>query len=297
MLDRPVAMPAQSVFSALAALGEGALWNPATQRLYWVDIEGWAFHTFDPATGRDQVFPTGARVGTVVPLPNGNVLVALQTGIHRLDTATGQLTCLANPLARPGLRFNDGKCDPAGRFWVGTFDLAHIEGGGTLYRYDPDGGLHVMLTGITNSNGIAWSLDRTTMYYIDTPTFTVQAFDYDHASGAIANPRVVVRFPAGEAFPDGMTLDAEGKLWVALWGGGAVHRYDPGTGRLLQAVPVPAPFTSSCAFGGPDLRTLYITTARGGLTPQQLASFPLSGNLFAATPGVSGVPACFFGGE
>ena len=289
------ALHAQSILAAQAALGEGALWNPETQQLYWVDIEGGALHVFDPATGQDRPYPTGQRIGTVVPMRSGNALVALQTGIHEIDLTTGQLTRRADPLTDNYLRFNDGKCDPAGRFWVGTFDLMQRPHAGTLYRHDPDGGTHAMLRRITNSNGIAWSLDKTTMYYIDTPTLAVQAFDYDDATGAIANPRVVIRFADGAGWPDGMTLDAEGKLWVALWGGGAVHRYDPATGALLQVVLVAAPFTSSCAFGGPGLKTLFITTARGGLTPPQCQEFPLSGNLFSIEPGVAGVPACFFG--
>ncbi|OGX83838.1 SMP-30/gluconolactonase/LRE family protein [Hymenobacter glacialis] len=289
-------MEAHAVLHAQAALGEGAVWNPTTQQLYWVDIEGHALHVFDPATGQDSSFPTGARVGTAVPMRNGNVLLALQTGIHELDLRTGHLKLLANPLTDSNLRFNDGKCDPAGRFWVGTFHMEQRPHAGTLYRFDPDGSLHVMLRGITNSNGIAWSLDHRTMYYIDTPTLTVQAFDYDNATGSIANPRVVIRFPEDEdGLPDGMTIDAEGKLWVALWCGAAVHRYDPGTGALLQQITVPAPFTSSCAFGGPDLATLYITTARDGFTPEQHEQYPLAGNVFAAVPGVAGVPACFFG--
>ena len=290
-------MQAKSILPAQASLGEGALWNPETARLYWVDIEGRALHIFDPATGHDQCIPTHKRIGTVVPMPGGNVLVALQTGIYRLDTGTGILTRLADPVTDEHLRFNDGKCDPAGRFWVGTFDLQQRPHAGTLYRFDPDGRTHVMLRHITNSNGIAWSLDYTTMYYIDTPTMAVQAFDYDNATGAIANPRVIVRFPAGRSGPDGMTIDADGKLWVAIWGGGTVHCYDPATGAQLAAVQVPAPFTSSCAFGGPGLKTLFITTARGGLTPQQLEEFPLSGNVFAVEPGVCGLPAYFFGGK
>lgn len=288
-------MQAHSVFPAQAILGEGALWNPATQQLYWVDIEGRAFHIFDPATGHDQCFRVPARVGTVVPTHDGNVLLALQTGIHRLAPHTGELTPLVNPITEPSLRFNDGKCDPAGRFWVGTLDLAQRSHAASLYRLDPDGSLHTILDGVTLSNGLAWSQDRTTMYYIDTPTLAVQAFDYDHATGAISNGRVAIRFPNNGCVPDGMTIDAEGMLWVALWGAGAVHRYDPATGLQLQTITVPAPFTSSCAFGGPELRTLYITTARHGLSKEELKEFPLSGNLFAAEPGVGGVPACFYG--
>ena len=291
----PLALHAESILPAQAALGEGALWNPETARLYWVDIEGRALHVFDPATGDDRHYPTGKRIGTVVPMRNGNALVALQTGIYELNLRTGQLTRRADPVTDENLRFNDGKCDPAGRFWVGTFDLLLRAHAGTLYRHDPDGSTHVMLRRITNSNGIAWSLDKTTMYYIDTPTLAVQAFDYDDATGCIAHPRVIIRIPEGSGGPDGMTIDAEGKLWVALWGAGRVHRYDPATGELLQVVEVPAPFTSSCAFGGPGLKTLFITTARGGLTPQQCHEFLLSGNVFAVEPGVAGVPAFFFG--
>lgn len=288
-------MQAESILHAQAALGEGALWNPETAELYWVDIEGRALHVFDPATGHDRRYPVGKRIGTVVPRRNGKALVALQTGIHEIDLNTGHLTRLADPVTDENLRFNDGKCDPAGRFWVGTFDLLGRAHAGTLYRFDPDGRTHVMLRRVTNSNGLAWSLDHRTLYYIDTPTLAVQAFDYDNATGNIANPRVVVRIPEGPGKPDGMTIDAEGQLWVALWGAGRVHRYDPGTGALRQVVTVPAPFTSSCAFGGEGLETLFITTARGGLTPQQAAEFPLSGDVFAVRPGVAGVPACFFG--
>ncbi|HEX8326826.1 MAG TPA: SMP-30/gluconolactonase/LRE family protein [Hymenobacter sp.] len=289
-------MRAHSVLHAQAALGEGALWNPETSQLYWVDIEGRALHIFNPATGNDRRLPTGKRVSTVVPMHDGHVLVALQTGLHRLDTGTGELTRLADPITDQNLRFNDGKCDPAGRLWVGTYDLQPRQHSGALYRYDPDGRIHVMRRRITNSNGLAWSKDRRTMYYVDTPTRAVQAFDYDDATGAIANPRDVITIPEDiDGEPDGMTIDAEDKLWVALFGAGAVHRYDPATGALLQEINVPAPNTSSCAFGGPDLKTLYITTARQGLTPKQLEEFPLSGNLFAAEPGVRGVRACFFG--
>ena len=289
---------AEPVLATQAVLGEGALWNPATQRLWWVDIEGRALHIFDPATGQDRLLTTGERVGTVVPTADGQALVALQSGIHKINLATGQLTLLFNPLTDPTLRFNDGKCDPAGRFWVGTYDLRERPGAGTFYRLDPDGSsgrLHIILRGITNSNGLAWSRDKTTFYYIDTPTLAVQAFDYDDATGAIANPRVIIRFPADAGWPDGMTIDAEGMLWVALWGGGLVQRFDPGTGALLQTVRVPAPQTSSCAFGGPGLRTLYITTARKGLSAAALAAFPHSGDVFAVVPGVAGVPAYFYG--
>jgi sugar lactone lactonase YvrE len=287
-------MEACSILPAQAALGEGPLWNPETQQLYWVDIDGCAFHVFDPASGQDRSFLMPARVGSAALMHHNSVLLALQNGIHQLNLASGHLTLLANPLTDHSLRFNDGKCDPAGRFWVGTYDMRLRAGTGTLYRLDPDGSLHVMLHGITTSNGITWSLDHSTMYFIDSPTLRVQAFDYDIASGSISNGRTIVRIARETGVPDGMTIDREGMLWVAVWGGGAIHRYHPGTGALLQVIKVPAPLTTSCTFGGPDLQTLYITSARKELSPEQLTQFPLSGNLFAVKPGVRGLPASFY---
>jgi len=280
--------PVRVLLPAQAELGEGAIWNPHDEKLYWVDIEGQALHIFDPATGHDRQLATNSRVGTVVPAEPGFVLVALQSGIHRMDTATGTLTQLTAPLDS-NVRFNDGKCDPAGRFWVGTLVLDDSHGGAVLYRLDADHRLRLVLDQVTISNGLIWTADRQTMYYIDTPTQTVQAFDYADATGAITNGRVVIRIPDGA--PDGMTIDADGNLWIALWGGGRVVCYDPRTGALLHTVPVPAPNPSSCAFGGPELKTLFITTARQGLSEEILRQFPHSGDLFCTTPGVAGVPA------
>ncbi len=284
-------MTANLILAAQARLGEGALWDGQRQCLFWVDIEGCALHAFDPATGHDRVWATPSRISTVVPYTATEVLVALQTGLHTLNLATGALTFLVNPIASPTLRYNDGKCDPAGRFWVGTLDLEQKPGAANLYCYDTDGSIRVVLDRITNSNGLAWSADARTMYYIDTPTQTVQAFAYDQATGRIANGRVLVQVPVADGFPDGMTLDADGNLWVALWGGGRVNCYHAATGELLHTVAVPAPNTSSCAFGGPGLKTLFITTAREGLNAAAVAEYPLSGNLFAVQPGVAGVLA------
>ncbi|MCB2408018.1 SMP-30/gluconolactonase/LRE family protein [Hymenobacter lucidus] len=297
MQNQPVTESAVRVaLPARAQLGEGAIWHPQEHKLYWVDIEGRSLHIFDPATGQARQLPTHSRVGTVVPAGPGQVLVALQSGLHRMNTETGALTLLVNPLTEPGLRFNDGKCDPAGRFWVGTLDMNDQPHRAALYRLDPDGSLHTMLTGITISNGLAWSSDNQTMYYIDTPTRTVQAFDYDHATGHISHGRVAIRIPEADGLPDGMTMDAEGQLWIALWGGGQVACYDPLTGEKCRAIAVPAPNTSSCAFGGPGLRTLFITTARQDLSPAQLAEYPLSGSVFAVEPGVAGIAANRYGG-
>lgn len=288
------AQDVQLVLDAKAILGEGALWDPLEQKLYWVDIEGRKLHIYDPATGNDRSLPTGEKVGTVVPVRGGGVLVALQNGVHKMNTRTGELTFLANAEKDPAVRYNDGKCDPSGRLWVGTM-AGHQEA--ALYRVDGDGSMHLLLDSVTCSNGIAWSADKKTMYYVDTPTFTVMAFDYDNATGEISNGRVAVKVPQGMGAPDGMTIDEEGKLWVAMWGGGCVARWDPQTGELLQKITVPGPHTTSCAFGGKNLETLYITTAREGMSAEQLRDYPLSGGVFAVQPGVRGVPAEFFEGE
>lgn len=288
---------AELVLDAKAMLGEGSIWHPKENKLYWIDIEGKSLHIYDPATGEDRQFPVGSRIGTVVPIENGGALVALQSGIHALDTKTGKLSFITNPLPDSNIRFNDGKCDPAGRFWVGSMALDSRRRGATLYRFDKDKSVHTMLDSVTISNGIVWTADKKTMYYNDTPTGTIQGFDYDDKTGAISNRRIAVRIPKGIGSPDGMTIDAEGNLWVALWGGGIVGKFNPVTGELLQRVKVPAPNVSSCAFGGKNLETLYITTARAWVNADKLKEFPLSGGLFSVKPGVKGVPANFYKGK
>lgn len=282
---------------AKAQLGEGALWHPTENKLYWVNIEGRTLHIYDPATRENSTFSVKERVGTVVPVAKGGALVALQNGIHFINTQTGTLRFITHPITDSHIRFNDGKCDPSGRFWVGSMHLAFTEGVASLYRMDTDQTVHKMLEGVTVSNGIAWTKDRKTMYYVDSHLGRIDAFDYNDADGAIANRRTVVTVPAGDGSPDGIALDTEGKIWAALWGANAVGRFDPETGQLLEKIEVPAPNVSSCAFGGKDLDTLYITTARGELTEAQLAAYPLSGGLFSAKPGVKGVPAEFYRGS
>lgn len=287
-------MEATLVLDAKATLGEGAIWHPAEKRLYWVDIEGRALHLYDPATEEDKVWPVGERVGTVVPVVNGGALVALQNGIHFIDTDTGELRCVINPLKADDIRFNDGKCDPAGRFWVGTMALDSREGAAVLYCMDYDGSIEQVLSKLTVSNGIVWTADRKTMYFIDTPTRKVQAFAYDQETGTIRKERDAFAIPESEGKPDGMTMDENGRLWIALYGGGGVGCWDPETGEMLLKVNVPAPHTTSCAFGGERLDTLYITTARDGLDKDQLQKYPQSGGVFAVRPDAKGVPANFF---
>ena len=284
---------------ARAQLGEGAIWNAARQRLHWIDIKGQRVFTYDPATGENLACGVGRMVGTVVPRARGGLMLAVHEGFAALDPIDGQLTLLPRPPEHDpaAVRFNDGKCDPAGRFWAGTMALTKGPRPlGRLYRLDADGSMQVLLRDVGTSNGLAWSLDRRTLYFIDTALVRVDAFDYDDATGAIANRRTAITIPPGIGRPDGSTLDAEGMLWIAMWDGWGVTRWDPQTGRLLQTVRLPVARVTSCAFGGPQLDVLYLTTARDGLTPDQLAAQPLAGGLFRICPGVRGVRALEYGG-
>lgn len=282
---------------AQAILGEGATWVAEQEKLYWVDILGQKIHRFDPATGVDQAFPVVQPIGALAPRRQGGLVLAMKHGLYFWDEASAQPEWIADPENdRPNNRFNDGKCDPTGRFWAGTMSEVGEPQAGSLYRLDPDRSLHKVLSGVTVSNGITWSLDARTMYYIDTPTLEIAAFDYDPISGQISNRRAVVRIGADEGYPDGMTIDAEGMLWVAMWEGWRVNRYDPRTGEKLDSIPLPAARVTSVAFGGEELDTLYITTARLQLSAGELAAQPHAGGVFRVKPGVRGFPAFSFAG-
>lgn len=290
-------LKAELVLRAQAITGEGPLWDNDLNQLWWVDIPAGEIRRFNLATGTDQVVVSiGQSIGAVVRRRKGGLLVAAQHGFFFVDAATGALTPITDPEADlPGNRFNDGKCDPAGRFWAGTMDIGvRRKGVGALYRLDADLSCHTMVTDVSISNGLAWSPDQHTMYYADTMTGTVDAFDYDVATGDIANRRPIVRIAEGG--PDGMAVDAKGNLWVAQWGGWQVGCYDPATGKKIEEIAVPAAQTASCAFGGAELNTLYITTAREGFSGDRVLREPLAGSLFAVKPGVRGLPAMDFAG-
>ena len=290
-------LEAELEFDARATLGEGPCWDAGAQRLYWVDIEQNRLHSYDPATGRDQAIDVGQRIGVAVKRQAGGLVLGLKSGFYAFDPATAALEPLALPEAHlPGNRFNDGKCDPAGRFWAGSLPLAEDHPGGSLYCLDVDLTVTRKIENITVSNGLAWSGDHRTMYFIDSPTRVVEAFDYDPATGAIANRRTVISIPGGWGYPDGMTINAENMLWVALWDGWAVTRWNPATGELIDKLALPVARVTSCAFGGPELDTLYITSARSRLSPEQLARQPLAGALFRCRPGVRGLEAWEFAG-
>jgi sugar lactone lactonase YvrE len=295
------ALSAECVLDCGCRLGEGPVWNAEQGRLDFVDIMDGRLHHFEPRSGRHTSTDVGEHIGAFAPRRGGGYVVAVQRGIGLLDAAGGPVELVAPVIADDDdLRMNDGKCDPQGRFWAGSMSYRFTAGAGTLWRLDADGSVHTMLTGLTISNGLDWTDDQGTMYFIDSMDFGVDALDFDAATGEVANRRRAVDVPDdptsphGLTVPDGMTLDAEGALWVAVHGAGEVRRYAPG-GELLQVVTIPPLSATSVAFGGEDLDELYITCA--GSYPE---GFPHDraneGGLFRCRPGVRGRPANLFAG-
>ncbi|WP_319499620.1 SMP-30/gluconolactonase/LRE family protein [uncultured Draconibacterium sp.] len=293
--SEPKSKQAELVLDTQSTLGEGSLWNYKTGELMWIDIKKEILNSYNPATGYNKEMFTGQMIGTVVPTESGNALVALQNGIYYFNMETGAKKLLVDPEADlPDNRFNDGKCDPSGRFWAGTISLSGKKEVAALYRFDRDTTIHKMVDKVSISNGIVWSADKTKMYYIDTPTQKVMAYDYDDATGEISNPEVAVDVPREMGSPDGMTIDENDNLWVALWGGSAVGCWNPATGELIDKIEVPAKNITSCAFGDEDMGTLYITSAREATSNEDLEKWPHAGGVFKYRPGVKGVPAFYF---
>jgi len=271
--------------------GEGPLWW--RDALYFIDIEGRAVHRYDPEHDTHRSWDVGQRVGTVVPRTRGGLVVAGDRGIFFLDEESGALSPVADPEAGiDGNRFNDGKCSPDGRFFAGTMSLTRKPGAARLYRLDPDLSLHEAFGPVTTSNGILWSADGRTCHYIDTPRREVLAFDYDPADGSLRHPRTAFSTAHIDASPDGMTVDADGRLWIAFCHGGCVSCFDPLNGNELHRIALPCLETTACTFGGPDLTDLYVTTGIHKTAREEHA-----GRLLVVRGlGVRGVPAVAFTG-
>ena len=293
-------MPAASlILDAQATLGEGPIWDTRENALWWIDINEHKLNRFDPVGNDNQTWDVGQRVGTVVPRASSGLMLAVQNGFAAFDPTSGKLEIVTDPESHlPQNRFNDGKCDPSGRFWAGTLELVEKNmQAGTLYCLFADGRVEPKVPEVGISNGIVWTSDKQTMYYIDTPTRRVDAFDYDDATGVISNRRPAIELPDDfVGYPDGMTIDSEDRLWVALWGGWGVVRFDPKTGAQLDRVEVPASQVTACAFGGPELKDLYITTARRDLQGPALEQEPHAGSLFHVKLDVAGVPSYAYAG-
>jgi sugar lactone lactonase YvrE len=259
---------------ANAKLAEGPRWDAVARRLLWVDIEGCELHVLENL--EDRAIALEAMVGAATPTSSGAVLVALANRLALVDLADESVRTLVRLPHGPGLRSNDGACDAAGRFWIGTMALAETPGAGALYRYD--GRLERVLDEVTLSNGIGWTRDDTRMYYIDSPVQRVDLFDFELASGRVDDRRPFVSIDESDGIPDGLTVDDEGGVWVALYGGSCIRRYDE-SGRLDAVLDVPAENVTSCCFGGDDGRSLFVTTAAP------------DGNVYVTQPGVTGPPA------
>jgi sugar lactone lactonase YvrE len=289
---------AEVAYPRASTLGEGSLWDVQQGLLYWVDIVEEQVFLFDPERGQNRAFDLGEEVGTVVVTNNDKLLVALRSGLVVFDPETGRLTDICDPRqsAEEG-RFNDGKCDPRGRLWVGTMSEGpERKGKAALYCLDSDLAAIQRLGGVTCSNGLCWSTDERTFFYVDTPTYQVRAFDFDADAGTIDGGRVVIELSRDEGAPDGMTIDAEGQLWIALFDGGRVLRIDPKGGERTFQVLIPGGGNvTSCAFGGANLDQLFVTTARIGLSAERRGDEPDAGSLFVARVPFVGVPSARFG--
>jgi sugar lactone lactonase YvrE len=272
---------------AAAVLGEGPVWDATERRLVWVDIEGRLLHRYDPVSGADQPTGTPGRVGFAAPRRGGGLVIAMEHTFALTAGSDDDPVVIATVEPSAPTRMNDGNCDSRGRLYAGTMALDERSPAGALYRLDPDGAVEQILGDVTVSNGIDWSLDGETMFYVDSAAQSVDAFDFDIAAGRVSNRRPVVRFSPEEGAPDGLTIDAEGFLWVALWGGWSVRRYAV-DGELERVVRLPAQNITSAAFGGELLDELYVTSAREGLTDSELGAQPEAGALFRCRPGVIG---------
>jgi len=289
-------MQTELLYDTKASLGEGPIWDAKTQTLYWLDILNKVVHK-----GPDIWIKLDEFVGCIAPRQNGGLILTQRASILMLDQADPESDPVRGTIvhldgeALLNNRFNDGKCDPRGRFLAGTMDLNETDPAGSLYSFDGKS-VTTILGNVTISNGMAWSPDHKTFYYIDTPTRIVRAFDYDLENGTIANSRQAIYVPESLGWPDGMTSDTQGNLWIAMWGGAKITKWNPNTGELLEQVPVPAKNVSSCVFGGKNMNELYMTSARKGLDEATLNEYPLTGGVFRLETNVEGLPTFNFAG-
>ncbi len=276
---------------ANATLGESPAWDAKTQTLYWIDVLERRLYA-----GQKAILQLDHYVGSLGPRKDGGLVIAQRSGIWILEPNMRKMRKLVAPRGEPAQnRFNDGKCDPRGRFVAGTMDHSEQETSGALYTISKKGRIRRLLKAVRISNGLTWSPDGRTMYFIDTPTRDVLAFDYDLDTGAISNTRKIIHFEKSFGWPDGMTTDTDGNLWIANWGGARVSQWKP-DGTLLAQFGVAAKNVTSCIFGGPRMNELFITTALVGMDKAEFKRFPQAGGVFRMETNVTGVPSYEFGG-
>ncbi len=277
-------------------LGEGPVWDVNLKSICWVDILLGKIHEYTPGTKSHKTISVNQMIGAVAICKSGHFVGALKNGFGFIDRKSGAVSMIANPEPHlPGNRFNDGKCDPQGRFWAGTMSHTDEPKKGSLYLLDKNLTVTEKIKKVSTSNGLAWSNNHGILYYIDSPTQKVVAYNFDKKSGEIKNKRTIVELSKNEGCPDGMTIDGEGMLWIAHWDGWQISRWNPDTGKKIKKIPLPVSRVTSCCFGGENFEDLYITSAKIGLNSDQLKSQPLAGSLFVIKNiGVKGVPAFVF---
>jgi sugar lactone lactonase YvrE len=289
---------AEIVLDHRCVLGEGPVWDRHLQTICWVDILRGEIHEYNPAENSHKTLFVNQMIGAITICKNGHFIAALKNGFGFVDRDTGAVNMISNPESHlPGNRFNDGKSDPGGRFWAGTMSHTDEPEQGNLYLLNTDLSVTKKISGVSISNGMAWSRDHKTYYYIDTPTFSVAAFDFDSVNGDIGNRRTVIRISRHDGSPDGMTIDTEGMLWIAHWDGWQITRWNPGTGEKLLNIPMPVARVTSCCFGGNRYQDLYVTSAKTGLSDVQLKKQTMAGSLFVLKNiGFTGLPSTEFNG-
>ncbi len=281
-------------YKSEASLGEGPLWIPNTEELLWVDINKGLVHATNATTKEDKIIYKGKKPSCIVPVSVEQFLIADANKIVLLNAKTKKSNeFISVEFNTPNVRFNDGKADPNGNMWVGTMEMNIVPNKGKLYLVDGKKTVLQKLDCVSISNGLTWSIDEKTMYYIDTVDRAVYAFDFNENS-EISNRRIAIEIPEELGYPDGMTIDNKGNLWVAMWGGNSVICFNPKSGEIIKKVEVDAPHVTSCTFGGKNMDTLFITTARDGLSETMLKKYPLSGSLFYIKSEVKGVKMNYF---
>lgn len=273
-------------------LGESPVWDPDKECLYWVDLLSGKLYKYDTNTNKHQVLDFKKAICSIARCSSGHLLIAFKRKLAVLqDFHTDSLQLKTTLLPRNGIRFNDGQIDPMGRLWIGTMSETGAKNKGFLMKVNHDFKARVKVRQIDASNGMCWNSDISQFYHIDTGKYQVTAYDYSKEKGEIANARVIIKIPKSWGKPDGMTIDSEGKLWIALWGGWAISRWDPESGSCIGMIDLPVSQVSSCVFGGKDFSELYITSARVGLGKKKLMDEPLAGSVFKmCIPGVKGLP-------
>lgn len=274
-------------------LGECPVWDNENSRIFWIDITAGDVHYFYPKTEKIYTYSLGKLIGSIGLKSPNTLIAALKSGFFEIDLLNNSI----NPIAFlekeiPDIRFNDGKCDSTGRFWAGTMSITGTNKKGQLYTLEKNKTLTIKVDNVSCSNGMAWNKENNRFYYIDTPTQQVVEYDYNAKDGSITNPKKIITIEKNDGYPDGMTIDDEGMLWIALWNGWKVVRYNPSTGKRILEVKLPVSKVSSCTFGGDNYEDLYITSAKVDLTDEELRVEPFAGSLFVLRKsGFKGTPS------